>query len=171
MEFDDRKSSQEVAKSMRSAVLQTAAVGASAVGVGSALAVAASLDLTGLTGAGLIALSSLFVVPHQRNRLKRNLRNRINRLRKDLKESMTIYTQRELDMASHNFMDLISPYTKFVESEDKKLTKIEILLKETSKEIFDIRKEITELKKKIVSEKIRTKEEPQTESRKEKTIK
>lgn len=135
--FDDKQASLHISKKFRNAVFQTALVQASAVGVG-ALFVVSAFDFTGITGSGVLALSSLLIIPHRKHMLKRQLSQQINRLRKDLKESIQVHFEREVEESMRSTLSSISSYTHFIEKEKAVLDKISLDLENIRKELIQI---------------------------------
>jgi small GTP-binding protein len=140
--FDQKKEGESLANSMKNAVLTSAATGISAVGIGAAVASLAAFDLTGMTGAGVLALTSLVIIPRQRITLKKNLRTKVNRLRQELKNALKLHFERELDASANAVLDSVSPYTNLVTNETKKLDETQLKLMDLRKELVHLRSEI-----------------------------
>jgi hypothetical protein len=114
-----------MAEDVQKAVTSTAVLEVGAVGLGTAVALAASstaADITGLTAAGLMAALGLFVLPHRRRKAKAELKERIARLRSELMAALTTHFEKEADRGRLRLEDTIAPYTRFVRSESARLS-------------------------------------------------
>ena len=113
-----------MAEDMQKAVTSTAVLEVGAVGLGTAVALAASstaADITGLTAAGLMAALGLFVLPHRRRRAKTELKKKIATLRRELMSALTAHFDREAERGRQRLTETIAPYTRFVRSESERL--------------------------------------------------
>jgi small GTP-binding protein len=123
--YDRVAEAQRMAEDVQKAVTSTAVLEVGAVGLGTAVAMAASstaADITGLTAAGLMAALGLFVLPHRRRRAKAELKKKIVALRRELMSSLTAHFDREAERGQHRLTETIAPYTRFVRSESERLT-------------------------------------------------
>ena len=124
--YDRAAEARRMAEDVRKAVTSTAVLEVGAVGLGTAVALAASstaADITGLTAAGLMAALGLFVLPHRRRKAKAELMERIARLRSELMAALTSHVDKEADRGRHRLDDTIAPYTRFVRSESDRLAR------------------------------------------------
>ncbi len=122
--FDHESEAGRMAESVRAAVAGTALVEVSALGLGAlvtALATTQLADFTGLLAAGTLAVVGLLILPARRRQAKRELTTKIQKLRQDLMHTLTEQFDRELDRSLHRITEAISPYTRFVRSERRKL--------------------------------------------------
>ena len=113
-----------MAEDLQKAVTSTALLEVGAVGLGAAVALAASstaADITGLTAAGLMAVLGLFVLPHRRRRAKADLKRKISTLRNELMTGLTGHFEKEAERGRHRLEETIAPYTRFVRSESDRL--------------------------------------------------
>ena len=113
-----------MAEDVQKAVTSTAVLEVGAVGLGAAVALAASstaADITGLTAAGLMAVLGLFVLPHRRRRAKADLKRKIATLRRELMTVLSAHFQREAERGRRRLEESIAPYTRFVRSESERL--------------------------------------------------
>ena len=113
-----------MAEDLQKAVTSTALLEVGAVGLGAAVALAASstaADITGLTAAGLMAVLGLFVLPHRRRRAKADLKQKISTLRTELMTGLTGHFEKEAERGRHRLDETIAPYTRFVRSESDRL--------------------------------------------------
>jgi small GTP-binding protein len=122
--YDPRAESAKLLQQVQNAMIQTAAVEAGAVGLGAILVAVLHttlLDFTGMLGAGVLAALGFYVLPHRRNKLKADLREKIGALREQLDEAMTQQFERELADSIQRMREAIGPYTRFVRVEREKL--------------------------------------------------
>jgi small GTP-binding protein len=122
--YDRVGEAQRMAEDVQKAVTSTAVLEVGAVGLGAAVALAASstaVDITGLTAAGLMAALGLFVLPHRRRRAKAELKEKIATLRRELMAALTTHFDREAERGQKRLAETIAPYTRFVRSESERL--------------------------------------------------
>jgi small GTP-binding protein len=122
--YDRVGEAQRMAEDVQKAVTSTAVLEVGAVGLGAAVALAASstaADITGLTAAGLMAVLGLFVLPHRRRRAKAELKQKIATLRRELMAALTAHFEREAERGQKRLAETIAPYTRFVRSESERL--------------------------------------------------
>ena len=122
--YDRAGEAQRMAEDVQKAVTSTAILEVGAVGLGAAVALAASstaADITGLTAAGLMAALGLFVLPHRRRRAKSELKQKIAALRRGLMDALTTHFDCEAERGRHRLDETIAPYTRFVRSESERL--------------------------------------------------
>jgi small GTP-binding protein len=123
--YDRVAEAHRMAEDVQNAVTSTALLEVGAVGLGTAVALAASstaADITGLTAAGLMAVLGLFVLPHRRRRAKADLKRKISALRTGLMTALTRHFEGEAERGRQRLEATIAPYTRFVRSESEKLT-------------------------------------------------
>jgi small GTP-binding protein len=123
--YDRVGEAQRMAEDVQKAVTSTAVLEVGAVGLGTAVALAASstaADITGLTAAGLMAALGLFVLPHRRRRAKADLKRKIATLRRELMTALSAHFEREAERGRRRLEETIAPYTRFVRSESERLT-------------------------------------------------
>jgi len=143
--YDRRAEAQRIAWSLQRAVADTALVEVSAVGFGALITVIAStavLDVTGIVAASTMAVLGLLVVPSRRRRLKEELRQKIENVRTNLVKTLTSQYETEVATSLDEIDSAISPYTRFVRSQQKRwqatreeLTTIQKWLKRQEAEI------------------------------------
>jgi hypothetical protein len=122
--YDRAGEAQRMAEDVQKAVTSTAVLEVGAVGLGTAVALAASstaADITGLTAAGLMAALGLFVLPHRRRRAKADLKRKIATLRRELMTALSAHFDREAERGRRRLEETIAPYTRFVRSESERL--------------------------------------------------
>jgi len=117
---DQRAEAGRMAESVRMAVANAALLEVGAVGLGTAvslLATTTAADVTGIVAAGLMATIGFVVLPHRRQRAKRELHARVARMREQLMGALTAQFDHERDRAIRRIEDAIAPYLQFVEGE------------------------------------------------------
>jgi small GTP-binding protein len=89
--FDARDEADEIVASVNDALARTFGIQAVVVGLGAILTAATTtltIDVTGALGATLLAVTGLFILPHRRGRLKRDLARKVEVLRKEVEETL-----------------------------------------------------------------------------------
>jgi small GTP-binding protein len=118
--YDRRREAQDIADGARNAVAATAAVGASALGLGAVVAIAASTaaaDVTGILMAGVVAALGLLIIPAKRRRARAEIRDKIAGLRERLSTALRAEFDRAVERSNHRFADAMAPYSRFVRAE------------------------------------------------------
>jgi chromosome segregation ATPase len=103
------------------------------------------LDLSGVLGAGLIAALGLYVLPYRRDKVKAELRDKVNSLRTQLDSALNQQFETELAESLRRIRDAIAPYTRFVRVEREKLEKLDAELRLTKSTITQLRRDIETL--------------------------
>jgi molybdopterin converting factor small subunit len=140
--YDSNKEASELASSVEAAVAQTAALEATAVGLGTLVTIAvlsSSMDITGILAAGTLAIVGFFVIPFQRKRAKDNFREKMQDLRTRLLDTLTTQFNNEAESAIARLKDGIAPYTRYVGSERERLEKSEATLARVQQTISQLR--------------------------------
>jgi small GTP-binding protein len=140
--YNPRAESAKLMQQVQNAMIQTAAVEASAVGLGAILVTVlhtALLDFTGMLGAGVLAALGFYVLPYRRNKLKVELRDKIASLREQLDEAVTQQFEHELADSIQRMHEAIAPYTRFVRVEREKIER-------QSEELDALRQKLSQLR-------------------------
>lgn len=122
--YDQMEEATRVADSLQRAVASTAVIEVSALGLGAivtAIATTTAADLTGILAAGTVAVLGLLVIPAKKRAVKRELHDQIVAVREQLMATLTSQFDRELNRALHEIEGAISPYTRFIRAERKRL--------------------------------------------------
>lgn len=146
--YDREAEARKLAQGVRDAVAGTALVQVGAVGLGAVLVVVlhtALADFTGILAAGTLAIVGLLIIPAKRRRAKNELNNKLEDLRQRLMKAMSEEFDRELAHSLRRLREAIAPYTRFVRTEQQKLTRIEGELREISGTLSQIRARIEEI--------------------------
>jgi small GTP-binding protein len=140
--YDRRREAEELADGARHAVATAAAVGASALGLGAVVTLAASTaaaDVTGLIMASVIAAIGFFVIPAKRKKAKEQMRQKITEVRQRLGDALRGQFRNEIARSSSRIRDSIAPYSRFVRSEGEKLKELEKELNAIATELQSLR--------------------------------
>lgn len=116
-ENESKLLSQKVQQSMFQAVALT---GASALGMGALLSVSL-LDFTGILGASAVAAVGLCVIPYRRVTVKKDFDQRVGDLRERILSALNSHFEDELQNNSIKLRDAVSPFSTFVQKEEKHL--------------------------------------------------
>ncbi|MEM7536129.1 MAG: dynamin family protein [Chloroflexota bacterium] len=148
--YDKAKESLKLSQDIRSAIVQTAAVEAGAVGLGTVLVIVLQttlLDITGVLSAGLLAaVGLLYVMPSRRNAIKRQMRTKLGSLRQQLNDVITLQFETELKNGLQRLRESIEPYTRFVRVERGKLEKLQEELDQSQLQLQKLKTSVAKLK-------------------------
>lgn len=125
--YDRAGEAAQLSEDIQRSLMHTAAIEASAVGLGAILVAilhTTLLDITGILGASALAALGLYLLPFRRGQLKAELRTNINGLRERMKESLTRQFDNELETSLRRIRDAIAPYTRFVRVEREKIERL-----------------------------------------------
>ncbi len=126
-------------------VFQSFGLGASALGLGYFLTSAFSsvaLDVTGLTAATMLLVTSFLILPYKRSKAKAEFEKRIQELRTQLKQALLRESTTEIGRMIAHVNSAFEPYTRFYTAEStkietfaKRLTSIDAGAREITAEI------------------------------------
>lgn len=114
---DRREDARELADGARNAVAAAAAMGVSAVGLGTlvtAAATTAAADVTGIIMASVLAAIGFFILPTKRKKAKDEMRRKISDVRKRLSDALRGQFAREITRSGDRIRESIAPYSRFV---------------------------------------------------------
>jgi small GTP-binding protein len=143
--YDRRQEAQEIADGARNAVAAAAAVGASALGLGTIVAVAATTaaaDVTGFIMASVLAAVGFFILPAKRRRAKDEMRRKVADLRERLSAALREQFTREIGKSVDRIKASVAPYSRFVRAEGDKLQAVDRELQEVSASLASLRARI-----------------------------
>ncbi|SPQ99920.1 unnamed protein product (mitochondrion) [Plasmodiophora brassicae] len=140
-----REVSQELVGTVRSALLATAAFEASAFGVGAVVASAASVDVTGLAGAGALAVTGLLVLPYRRHELRQTFRSHLASVKKQLNMILEQHLGQELERGVGMVQSALQPFRARVDTERARLQLAGERLRNARKDLDAIRESIRQL--------------------------
>jgi small GTP-binding protein len=148
--YDRAREADEIARRSQNAVAATAAISAGAVGLGTLVAILATTmatDVTGILLAGVMAALGLFIIPTRRRNAKREMREKVKTMRDQLTESLTGHFSHEIERSLQQIRDTITPYTRFIRSENEKNQQAHKTLKDFLQEINQLSDQIENLGK------------------------
>ena len=105
-------------------VLQSFGLGAGALGLGYLFTTAFSsvaLDVTGLTAATMLLVTSFLILPYKRSKAKDEFARRIDELRGQLSEALTRESEAEIQRMLGRISAAFEPYERFHEIEHEKI--------------------------------------------------
>jgi small GTP-binding protein len=122
--YDVNVESRRIIDNAMRAVLHSFGLGAGALGLGYLLTTAVSstaVDVTGLTAATMLLVTSFLILPYKRSKAKDEFRRRIEELRTHLKESLDRESATEIDRMLRNITAAFEPYQRFYTAESEKI--------------------------------------------------
>jgi chromosome segregation ATPase len=84
-------------------------------------------------------------LPYRRDKVKAEMRNKVNSLRDQLNNALIQQFESELAESLRRIRDAIAPYTRFVRVEREKLEKLDAELRLTKSTITQLRHDIEKL--------------------------
>jgi small GTP-binding protein len=141
-EYDRDREARELAAHVETAVAQTALLEVGAVGLGAlvtAAVLSSSLDVTGIIAAGTLAIVGFFVIPYKRKQAKDKFREKMASLQTNLLETLTTQFTKEAQRAVERLREGITPYTRYVRSENERIDKTETILKNLRQRLSALR--------------------------------
>ncbi|CAN5741393.1 dynamin family protein [soil metagenome] len=146
--YDRRKEAQELADGARNAVAAAAAVGATALGLGTIVTVAATTaaaDVTGIILASVLAAIGFFILPAKRQKAKDEMRRKIADVRLRLSTALREQFLKEINRSVQRISEGVAPYSRFVRAEGDKLKAVEQELREIGTELGSLRARVERL--------------------------
>ncbi len=122
--YDREKESSRISEDLQMTVAGTALVEVGAIGLGALvnlLATTTLADVTGLVAAGAVAVVGLFVIPARRRQAKRQLRERIHQMRRQLMDGLNRHFDREQKTSLSRIHEAMAPYSRFVRGQESSL--------------------------------------------------
>ncbi|HYI08440.1 MAG TPA: dynamin family protein [Thermoanaerobaculia bacterium] len=122
--YDVNVESRRIIDNAMRAVLHSFGLGAGALGLGYLLTTAVSstaVDVTGLTAATMLLVTSFLILPYKRTKAKEEFRRRIEELRGQLKEAMARESTTEIDRMLRGITSAFEPYQRFYTAESEKI--------------------------------------------------
>ena len=142
MNNDQATNIARMSENIKSSLYSTAAVQAVSVASVGALMTANVLDVTGIVAASSVAVAGLLIVPWQKSSLRQDFAKRMTTLHGQLDTVIGNNFERELRSINDKIKYAITPYSRFVEGERKKI-------EESSVQLRKIRDSLREIKKRI----------------------
>lgn len=129
-------------------VFQSVGLGVGALGLGYLFTSAVSsmaLDVTGLTAATMLLVTSFLILPYKRSKAKYEFRGRIEELRGQVRASLTRESTTEIDRIIRGITAAFEPYERFYKSESQKVERFSESLKAIHQEAQTITESIAAL--------------------------
>jgi small GTP-binding protein len=123
-EYDVNIESRRIIDNAMRAVLHSFGLGAGALGLGYLLTTAVSstaVDVTGLTAATMLLVTSFLILPYKRSKAKTEFQNRIEELRQHLRDSLDRESSTEIDRMLRAITGAFEPYQRFYAAESAKI--------------------------------------------------
>lgn len=118
--YDRQREAAGIADHARAAVTAAAAAGVSAVGLGTAVTLAASTaaaDITGILMASVIATIGFLVIPARRRKAKAEMQQKVSALRQRLAGALRTEFDRAQQQSADRIAQAVDPYSRFVRAE------------------------------------------------------
>lgn len=122
--YDVNVESRRIIDHAMRAVLHSFGLGAGALGLGylvSAAVTTTAIDVTGLTAATMLLVTSFLILPYKRSKAKDEFRRRIEELRTQLRETLDRESSTEIDRMLRNIRSAFEPYQRFYATESEKV--------------------------------------------------
>jgi small GTP-binding protein len=122
--YDINIESRRIIDNAMRAVIQSFGLGAGALGLGYIITSAVSsmaLDVTGLTAATMLLVTSFLILPYKRSKAKTEFKQRINELRTTMRESLERESTTEIDKMIRGINGAFEPYQRFYATESEKV--------------------------------------------------
>ena len=142
--YDHRQEAAVIAQDMRSAVAGVIVAGSVAtLGVLITIAVStAFIDITGITAALVSGAIGLFILPYRKRKAQEEFRERTEELKDKLVSAMTQQFEAELARSIDRIRDALTPYTRFVNLEQQRVTATEEALTEIGDTLDGLRTQV-----------------------------
>jgi small GTP-binding protein len=147
-EYDVNVESRRIIDHAMRAVLHSFGLGAGALGLGYLLTTAVSstaIDVTGLTAATMLLVTSFLILPYKRGKAKTEFQNRIAELRTHLRESLERESTTEIDRMLRSITAAFEPYQRFYTTESEKIESFAVKLTSIEKEAREITAVVSKL--------------------------
>lgn len=96
-------------------------------------------------GVSVLAATGLAIIPYKRASLKKSFSEKLNTIRTQLKSSLELHFNNELQNSLRKIDDSIEPYSRFIRAEKEKIDKTENQFKELQDTLENMRNELTTL--------------------------
>jgi len=139
--YDVNVESRRIIDHAMRAVLQSFGIGAGALGLGYLLTTAVSstaIDVTGLTAATMLLVTSFLILPYKRSKAKDEFRRRIEEMRGQLRDALDRESTTEIDRMLRNIKSAFEPYQRFYAAESEKVERFAAKLTTIEQEAREI---------------------------------
>jgi small GTP-binding protein len=139
--YDVNEESRRIIDNAMRAVLHSFGLGAGALGLGYLLTTAVSstaVDVTGLTAATMLLVTSFLILPYKRSKAKDEFRRRIEELRDHLRQALKRESSTEIDRMLRGITSAFEPYERFYAAESEKIERFADKLAKIDEETREI---------------------------------
>ncbi|MEO8216459.1 MAG: dynamin family protein [Acidobacteriota bacterium] len=146
--YDVAIESRNLIDSALQGVLQSFGLGAGALGLGYLMTTifsSVALDVTGLTAATMLLVSSFLILPYKRSKAKTEFKEKIDRLRKQLEEALLRESGDEIGRMIAHIGDSFLPYRRFFDAESEKIERFATRLQSIDVQAREIAAELGKL--------------------------
>lgn len=143
--YDKRFEADKIAFDAQNAVAASLAMEVGAVGLGTLITVLATTmaaDVTGIVAASLVAVLGFFIIPASRRKAKKELHERLAKLRTDLVTTLHNEFEKEMTRSLQRIEEAIAPYSRFVRTETERAEAAQTALGVAKLEIDQLRMEV-----------------------------
>jgi hypothetical protein len=142
--YDKAAEARKLTQSVQTSLAAMGMVQVGALGLGAVLLhiFTRALDPLGVIAAGGVAIAGLFILPARRRAAKRDLETKIEEMRRDLHAALHKQFEEELARSVQEIREAIAPYTRFVRTEQAKLTGVQKELAGIKSGVFEQREAI-----------------------------
>ncbi len=143
--FDARTEADSIVGAVNDALARTFGVQALVIGLGAVLTAAfttLSIDVTGTIGITLLAIAGLFILPHRRGRLKRELSQKLETLRDELARTLEERFRDQLESYTKQLRDVFGPELESTRAQETRLDSARAHLDEFDKTAHDLLEEV-----------------------------
>jgi small GTP-binding protein len=123
--YDQRAEADRMAESVRGAVANAAVLEVGAVGLGTLVTLAATstaADITGIAAASVLATIGFLVIPQKRRTARKELREKVARLRVQLMGALTAHFEGEIERSVRRMNEAFTLYAQLVRAERLRLS-------------------------------------------------
>lgn len=146
--YDPKTESSRLAERLQGAVVQTGLMEVGGLGLSAAmvaLMTGAALDITGIALGLSVMGAGLLVLPGQKRRAKRELKERMTELQNTIEKSVRQQFELELSRSQEKLTGAISPYTRFVGAELERLHELRAELNSSVTAVSNLQRQVETL--------------------------
>jgi hypothetical protein len=139
--YDLNLESRRIIDDAMRAVIHSFGLGVGALGLGYFITSAVSsvaLDVTGLTAATMLLVTSFLILPYKRSKAKAEFQRRIEELRNHLRDALQRESSTEIDRMLRGISAAFEPYQRFYAAESEKVERFARKLTQIEAEARDI---------------------------------
>ncbi|MCU1231136.1 MAG: Dynamin family protein, partial [Acidobacteria bacterium] len=146
--YDVNVESRRIIDDAMRGVLHSFGLGAGAVGLGYLFTTAVSsmaLDVTGLTAATVLLVTSFLILPYRRSKAKTEFKTRAEELRNQIREALMRESKIEIDRMVRSITGAFEPYQRFYAVESEKIKTFATRLTAVMTDVKDVQAQIGKL--------------------------